>query len=126
LRAYSDLPIFISATNVQTGRVRVFPREKITADAVMASACLPLLFRAVEIDGVPYWDVGYLGNPVIFPFFRATRTEPVFPGHQDRGSTGGADQSVGARANADLGRRDHEAHQRDHLQLLAHRRIPRH
>src|SRR5271156_4063729 len=77
LRANTDLQIFISATNVQTGRVRIFGRDKITADAVMASACLPLLFRAVEIDGVPYWDGGYLGNPVIFPFFRATTTEDV-------------------------------------------------
>jgi NTE family protein len=77
LRANTDLQIFISATNVQTGRVRIFRREKITADAVMASACLPLLFRAVEIDGVPYWDGGYLGNPVIFPFFRTTTAEDV-------------------------------------------------
>ncbi len=77
LRAFSELQIFISATNVQTGRVRIFPREKITAATVMASACLPMLFRAVEIDGVPYWDGGYLGNPVIFPFFRTTRTEDV-------------------------------------------------
>jgi NTE family protein len=77
LRACRDLQIFISATNVQTGRVRIFSREKITADAVMASACLPLLFRAVEIDGAPYWDGGYLGNPVIFPFFRTTSTEDV-------------------------------------------------
>src|SRR5215467_6308132 len=77
LRANADLQIFVSATNVQTGHVRIFPREKITADAVMASACLPSLFRAVEIDGVPYWDGGYLGNPVIFPFFRATQTEDV-------------------------------------------------
>jgi NTE family protein len=77
LRADADLQLFISATNVQTGRVRIFPREKITADAVMASACLPTLFRAVEIDGVPYWDGGYLGNPVIFPFFRTTSTEDV-------------------------------------------------
>src|SRR6202012_3224337 len=77
LRANADLQLFISATNVQTGRVRIFRREKITADAVMASACLPLLFRAVEIDGVPYWDGGYLGNPVIFPFFRTTDTEDV-------------------------------------------------
>jgi NTE family protein len=77
LRADTDLQLFISATNVQTGRVRIFSRDKITADAVMASACLPLLFRAVEIDGVPYWDGGYLGNPVIFPFFRTTATEDV-------------------------------------------------
>jgi NTE family protein len=77
LRANTDLQLFVSATNVQTGRVRVFPREKITAEAVMASACLPTIFRAVEIDGVPYWDGGYLGNPVIFPFFRRTSTEDV-------------------------------------------------
>jgi NTE family protein len=77
LRACTNLQIFISATNVQTGRVRVFSRAKISADAVMASACLPLLFRAVEIDGVPYWDGGYLGNPVIFPFFGSTTTEDV-------------------------------------------------
>src|ERR1700689_2047053 len=77
LRANEDLQIFVSATNVHTGRVRIFSRDKITADAVMASACLPTLFRAVEIDGVPYWDGGYLGNPVIFPFFRTTSTEDV-------------------------------------------------
>jgi NTE family protein len=77
LRECTELQIFISATNVQTGRVRIFPREKLAAEAVMASACLPLLFRAVEIDGVPYWDGGFLGNPVIFPFFGRTTTEDV-------------------------------------------------
>ncbi len=77
VRAFSDLQLFISATNVQTGRVRIFSREKITPEALMASACLPLLFRAVEIDGVPYWDGGYLANPVIFPFFGTTGTEDV-------------------------------------------------
>jgi len=77
LRRSSDLQLFISATNVQTGRVRIFAREHITAEALMASACLPLLFRAVEIDGVPYWDGGYLANPVIFPFFGTTKTEDV-------------------------------------------------
>jgi len=77
VQSYADIQLFISATNVQTGRVRIFPREKVTADAVMASACLPELFRAVEIDGVPYWDGGYLGNPVIFPFFGTTQTEDV-------------------------------------------------
>jgi NTE family protein len=69
--------LFISATNVETGRLRVFAGDKITADVVMASACLPMLFRAVEIDGVPYWDGGYMGNPAIFPFFRSTETEDV-------------------------------------------------
>jgi NTE family protein len=77
VQTFNGLQVFISATNVQTGRVRIFPREKITADAVMASACLPELFHAVEIDGVPYWDGGYLGNPVIFPFFGTTESEDV-------------------------------------------------
>ena len=70
-------PLFIAATNVQTGRLHVFPHDKICAEAVMASACLPTVFRAVEIDGVSYWDGGYLGNPVLFPFFRETDTEDV-------------------------------------------------
>jgi NTE family protein len=70
-------PIFIAATNVQTGRLHIFPHEKISAEAVMASACLPAVFRAVEIDGVHYWDGGYLGNPVLYPFFRATDSEDV-------------------------------------------------
>ena len=69
--------LFIAATNVQTGRLHIFPHDKISAEAVMASACLPAVFRAVEIDGVPYWDGGYLGNPVLYPFFRATETEDV-------------------------------------------------
>ena len=73
----SDMPLFIAATNVHTGRLRVFPRENIDADAVMASAALPYVFRAVEIDGVPYWDGGYTANPPIFPFFRTTESEDV-------------------------------------------------
>ena len=63
-----DMGIFISATNVETGRARVFHRHEIDLDVVMASACLPFMFKAVEIDGVPYWDGGYMGNPVLFPF----------------------------------------------------------
>ncbi len=77
VRAFPGPPLFVSATNVYTGRLRVFPRDKITVDVVMASTCLPTLFRAVEIDGIPYWDGGYLGNPAIFPFFDATETEDV-------------------------------------------------
>ena len=69
--------IYIAATNVQTGRLHIFPHDKISAEAVMASACLPAVFRAVEIDGVSYWDGGYLGNPVLYPFFRSTDTEDV-------------------------------------------------
>ncbi|MEM6824615.1 MAG: patatin-like phospholipase family protein [Pseudomonadota bacterium] len=63
-----DMEIFLSATNVQSGQVRVFRRAEITYDVIMASACLPFMFKAVEIDGCPYWDGGYMGNPVLFPF----------------------------------------------------------
>lgn len=65
-----EMKVFISATNVETGQVRVFKRTGLTADMVMASACLPFLFEAVEIDGVPYWDGGYTGNPPLFPLYR--------------------------------------------------------
>jgi NTE family protein len=71
LRKNRDIRIFLSATNVHTGKVRVFQGKEITADVVMASACLPFLFKAVEIDGTPYWDGGYVGNPPLFPFFRS-------------------------------------------------------
>lgn len=77
LSANTDLALYISATNVHTGRLRIFANEKITADVVMASAALPFMFRAVEIDGVPYWDGGYMGNPAIFPFLQATEAEDV-------------------------------------------------
>jgi NTE family protein len=69
--------LFIAATNVHTGDLRVFTRAEISAETVMASACLPLLFRAVEIDGAAYWDGGYLGNPPLLPFLCATGTEDV-------------------------------------------------
>jgi NTE family protein len=76
LRAGSD-ELYITATNVVTGEPRVFARSEITAEVVMASACLPLLFRAVEIDGVPYWDGGYSGNPLLVPFLQSGATEDV-------------------------------------------------
>ena len=63
LRERSPLKLFLSATNVRTGKVKIFTNPEITADAVMASACLPFMFQAVEIDGEAYWDGGYMGNP---------------------------------------------------------------
>jgi NTE family protein len=69
--------LFIAATNVYTGKVRIFRRPELTIDMLMASACLPTVFKAVEIDGVPYWDGGYMGNPVLFPFFTETDCEDV-------------------------------------------------
>jgi NTE family protein len=59
--------VFLSATNVRTGKIRVFHNVELTVDVVMASACLPYVFQAVEIDGEAYWDGGFMGNPAIFP-----------------------------------------------------------
>ncbi len=59
--------LFLSATNVRTGKIRVFHNEELTVDVVMASACLPYVFQAVEIEGEAYWDGGFMGNPAIFP-----------------------------------------------------------
>ncbi|HSV58712.1 MAG TPA: patatin-like phospholipase family protein [Variovorax sp.] len=67
LRRHSDIKLFLAATNVETCKVRVFQCRDISADAVLASACLPQLFQAVQIDGEHYWDGGYVGNPAIYP-----------------------------------------------------------
>jgi NTE family protein len=61
--------LFISATSVRTGKPRVFSRQEVTVDAILASACLPQFFKAVEIDGEPFWDGGYLGNPALWPLY---------------------------------------------------------
>lgn len=66
------MQIFISATNVETGRVKVFDRTTLDADKVMASACLPFMFEPVEIDGEYYYDGGYMGNPALLPLNSAT------------------------------------------------------
>ncbi len=68
VRSCNLIKVFVSATNVRNGRVKVFECEDLSPDAVMASACVPHLFQAVEIDGESYWDGGYMGNPVLFPF----------------------------------------------------------
>lgn len=69
IRSQDGPKLHIAATNVKTGRIRIFGRKDLRPDVVMASAALPYLFRAVEIDGEPYWDGGFLGNPALFPFF---------------------------------------------------------
>jgi NTE family protein len=66
----SPIKLFITATNVRTGRGRIFRNSEITADVLLASACLPTMFRAVEIDGDEYWDGGFAGNPTITPLIR--------------------------------------------------------
>ena len=77
VRNCTAFKLFISATNVESGKVKVFPRKDLTADMVMASACLPSIYQAVEIDGVPYWDGGYMGNPSLFPLYKETGTDDI-------------------------------------------------
>ena len=59
--------LFLSATNVRSGKIKVFSNSEMSVDTVLASACLPYIFKAVEIDGEAYWDGGFMGNPAIFP-----------------------------------------------------------
>ena len=73
--ADSPIRLFITATNVRTGRGRVFRNEALTPDVLLASACLPTLFQAVEIDGDSYWDGGYSGNPTITPLVRELESD---------------------------------------------------
>ena len=77
VRACRDLNLFISATNVHTGRMRVFSRQEVNANVVMASAALPLVFQAVDIDGEPYWDGGFTGNPPIFPLIESNAGDDI-------------------------------------------------
>jgi len=66
----SPIKLFVTATNVRTGRGRVFRNAELTPEVLLASACLPTMFHAVEIDGDPYWDGGYAGNPTMTPLIR--------------------------------------------------------
>ncbi|MBP7242982.1 patatin-like phospholipase family protein [Amaricoccus sp.] len=59
--------VFVTATNVRTGRPRIFGKGDVTVDSVLASACLPQMFPAVEIGGEHYWDGGFAGNPALYP-----------------------------------------------------------
>jgi len=69
LRAESELKLFVAATHVKTGKLRLFRTEEMSADALLASACVPSLQQAIEIDGEAYWDGGYSANPAVFPLF---------------------------------------------------------
>ncbi|MGO9418160.1 patatin-like phospholipase family protein [Roseiarcus sp.] len=77
LRAYETPKLFVAATNVKTGRGEIFRRDVLTADHVMASGCLPQLFRAVRIGDDFYWDGGYAGNPPLWPLFYETACRDV-------------------------------------------------
>jgi NTE family protein len=77
VRACTDTKLFVSATSVWSGKVRIFTGPELTVDHILASACLPMVFKAVEIEGEPYWDGGYTGNPALFPLFYETRADDI-------------------------------------------------
>jgi NTE family protein len=73
--AQSPIKVFVNATNVRTGRPRVFRNADLTPDALLASACLPMMFQAIEIDGDPYWDGGFSGNPTMSSLVRESSAD---------------------------------------------------
>jgi NTE family protein len=77
LRRQVGLHLFVAATNVRTCKLRVFRTPELTADCLLASACLPIMFRAVEINGESYWDGGYLANPAISPLIHECPSKDV-------------------------------------------------
>jgi NTE family protein len=77
VRRCESLKLFVSATNVHTGRVRVFNSHELTVEMVMASAAMPFIYQAVMIDDTPYWDGGYMGNPALFPLYNACESRDI-------------------------------------------------
>ena len=114
--AAAPIKLFVTATNVRTGRGRVFRNADLTPDVLLASACLPTMFQAVEIDGEAYWDGGYSGNPSMSPLIR----ECSVVGHDP-----GANQPDRAAGHAEDGARDPQPPERDRLQRDADQGVPR-
>lgn len=77
VRHAEGIKIFVAATNVRTGKLKIFRRDEMTVDMVMASSCLPFMFRAVEIDGEAYWDGGYMANPSLFPLLEECQSRDI-------------------------------------------------
>lgn len=73
----SKMKLFTCATNVKTGQVKIFDLKEMSADALMASACLPLVYKAVKINHDYYWDGGYMGNPPLYPLIKGTDTSDI-------------------------------------------------
>jgi NTE family protein len=81
VRTQRKLKLFLSATNIETAKVKIFLGEKLQVEHVLASACLPLLMHAVEIDGEYYWDGGFMGNPAIFPLLLECEARDIIVVH---------------------------------------------
>ena len=73
----SDIQLFVCATNVKKCKPKVFGLSEMSVDALLASACLPQVFKAIEIDGEAYWDGGYMGNPPIYPLIDGTDSNDI-------------------------------------------------
>lgn len=71
----SPIKLFVTATNVRTGRGRIFRNAELTPEALLASACLPTMFQAIEVDDEPYWDGGFAGNPTMTPLVRESNAQ---------------------------------------------------
>ena len=115
LRPKPSVKLFLSATNVRTGKMKMFKNQEITSEAVMASACL-FMFQAVEIDGEAYWDGGYMGNPAIYPLIYHCDSPDVIIVHINPLLR----QEIPLHSH-----QDHELDQRDFLQHLASTRDAR-
>lgn len=77
LRQDGTIRLFVCATNLQNNKLKIFENEDLTADTILASACLPQMHRAVEIDGAFYWDGGFVGNPVLKPLISTCQTDDI-------------------------------------------------
>ncbi len=77
LRRHSPVKLFIATTQANSGKLRLFRNAELSAEVLLASACLPTVHRAIEIDGEPYWDGGYAANPAVFPLFFECRCSDV-------------------------------------------------
>ena len=81
LRRQSVVRLFLCATNVRDGKVKIFRSEELRSDHVVASSCQPLMMHAVEIDGEYYWDGGFMGNPALFPVIYACQARDIILVH---------------------------------------------
>lgn len=77
LRNNIDMQLFVNATHVHSGQARVFNNEQLSVEVLMASACMPFLFRTVEIDGEPYWSGGFVGNPTLEPLVKLPKSKDI-------------------------------------------------
>jgi len=81
LRRQPAVKLFLCATNVRSGKVKIFGTEELRSDHVLASSCQPLMMQAVEIDGEHYWDGGFMGNPAIYPVIYACQARDIILVH---------------------------------------------